>query len=273
MNTVKTILFAAGAAMLMASCGDSKTDAAKGLTQFDACNCASVEDMNSPDYAKCKELRNDSAFEAQYQQCKLAIKSGISDTSLVSISSADNATNLSAAADANYVIDVATSTLKWRGENVVGKKHEGAILVKRGNITIAGGAVTGGELVIDMNTLTNTDLSGEEKTKIESHLKSPDFFDAAQFGEAKYTIVSGAKTNAITYEIKGKLTIKGKTQDLNCKLVIAPNGQDINVGGGFMFDRSQFDVRYGSDKFFDNLGNNMIKNEVIMTLNLQGKKQ
>jgi len=273
MNTVKTILFTASAAIVMASCGEKTPEGPKALTQFDACSCASVEDLNSPDYAKCKELRNDSLFNAQYQQCRLAIQSGISDTSKVSISSADEAKNLTAAGDGNYIIDVSTSSLKWRGEYVVGSKHEGAILVKRGNISIAGGALTGGELVIDMNTLINTDLSGADKTKIETHLKSADFFDAAQFAEATYTIVSGAKTNAITYEIKGKLTIKGKTQDLNCKLVIAPNGQGINVGGGFMFDRSQYDVRYGSDKFFDNLGNDMIKNEVIMTLSLQGKKQ
>jgi polyisoprenoid-binding protein YceI len=269
MNFVKTTLIALAATTLMASCGES---AKGGLTQFDACNCATVEDVNSPDYAKCKELRKDSVYEASYQRCKLALKSGITDTSMVTIQSADKATNLQPAGDGNYTIDVATSSLTWRGENIVGKKHQGAILVKRGNVNISGGAITGGEIVIDMNTLTNTDLSGNEKTKIEGHLKSADFFDTGKFGEAIYTITSGTKKNAINYEIIGKLTVKGITKDLNCTLVVAPNGGDINVGGGFVFDRSQFDVRYGSDKFFDNLGDNLIKNEVIMTVNLQGKK-
>jgi polyisoprenoid-binding protein YceI len=271
MNFVKNTFIALGATILLASCGESNQKA--GLTQFDACNCATVEDTNSPDYNKCKELRNDAKFEADYQRCKLALQSGITDTSLVTISSVENATNLASATDGNYIIDVATSSLKWRGENVVGKKHEGAILVKRGNITIAGEAITGGEIVIDMNTLTDVDLSGDDKAKLEGHLKSPDFFDTAKFGEATYTIISGTKANAINYDVKGKLTIKGITQDLDCKMVVAPSGADIAVGGGFVFDRSKFDVRYGSDKFFDNLGNNMIKNEVIMTVNLQGKKQ
>jgi polyisoprenoid-binding protein YceI len=270
MNFVKTTFIALGAALLMASCGETTKQA--GLTQFDACNCATVEDANSPDYAKCKELRKDSVYEADYQRCKLALKSGITDTSMVTIQSADKATNLKAAGDGNYTIDVATSSLTWRGENIVGKKHQGAILVKRGNVNISGGAISGGEIVIDMNTLTNTDLSGNEKTKIEGHLKSADFFDSAKFGEAIYTITSGTKKNAINYDVTGKLTIKGITQDLNCTLVVAPNGDGINVGGGFVFDRSKFDVRYGSDKFFDNLGDNLIKNEVIMTVNLQGKK-
>jgi polyisoprenoid-binding protein YceI len=271
MNFVKTTCIAFGAALLLASCGESNQQ--QGLTQFDACNCATVEDMNSADYAKCKELRTDATFEADYQRCKLAIKSGISDTSKVTIQNADNATNLQAAGDGNYTLDVTTSSLTWRGENVVGKKHQGTILVKRGSVNISGGEIKGGEIVIDMNTLTNTDLSGNEKAKIESHLKSADFFDSAKYGEAVYTIVSGTKKNAINYNIVGKLTIKGITHDLNCTLVIAPNGDGINVGGGFVFDRSEFDVKFGSDKFFDNLGDNLIKDEVIMTVNLQGKKQ
>lgn len=272
MKTVKSILFATVAVFLLASCGGSSSEGVKPLTQFDACNCATVEDQSNPDYAKCKELRNDPVFEADYQRCRVAIKSGIKDTSLITISDADNATNLASATDGNYTLDVATSSLKWRGENIVGKKHEGAILVKRGNITISGGELTGGEIVIDMNSIKDTDLSGDDKAKLETHLKSADFFDTSKFNEATYTIVSGKKTNAIAYDVKGKLTIKGITHDVDCKMVVAPNGQDINVGGGFVFDRSQFDVRYGSDKFFDNLGNNMIKNEVIMTVNLQGKK-
>jgi len=269
MNFVKNTFIALSAALLLASCGESTKG---GLTQFDACNCATVKDVASADYAKCAELRKDATYEAAYQQCKLAIESGISDTSMVSIQNAANAKNLKAANDGSYTIDVATSSLTWRGENIVGKKHQGTIMVKRGIVNLSGGAITGGEIVIDMNTLTNTDLSGEEKGNIESHLKGADFFDTAKFGEAVYTITSGQPKNAINYDVTGKLTIKGITHDLNCTLVVAPNGDGISVGGGFVFDRSQFDVRYGSDKFFDNLGNKAIKNEVIMTVNLQGKK-
>jgi len=270
MNFVKNTIIILSAALFLASCGESATKGS--LTQFDACNCATVEDMNSPDYAKCKELRKDTVFEADYQRCKIALKSGITDTSMVTIQSADKATNLQAAADGNYTIDVATSSLTWRGENIAGKKHQGTILVKRGNVNLANGAITGGEIVIDMNTLTDTDLTGNDKTKLEGHLKSADFFDTAKFGEAVYSITSGTKKNAINYDVTGKLTIKGITQDLNCTLVVAPNGAGINVGGGFVFDRSKFDVRFGSGKFFDNLGDDLIKDEVIMTVNLQGKK-
>ena len=54
--------------------------------------------------------------------------------------------------------------------------------------------------------------------------------------------------------------------------VVGPNGSDVNIGGGLQFDRSQFDVRYGSDKFFDNLGDDLIKNEITIVLDLKGKR-
>ncbi len=54
MNIVKNTFIALIAVLLLASCGESTKG---GLTQFDACNCATVKDEASADYAKCAELR------------------------------------------------------------------------------------------------------------------------------------------------------------------------------------------------------------------------
>ncbi|MFM9006817.1 MAG: YceI family protein, partial [Flavobacteriales bacterium] len=167
-------------------------------------------------------MRKDAKFEAEYIKCKQAIKSGISDTSKITIGSAENATNLSAS-DGNYIVDVTTSTVNWTGQKAIGKSHTGVIALKRGSLTISGEKITGGEIVADMTTLTDTDLSGAEKGKLESHLKSPDFFDTAKFGEATYTIVSGEKMNAVKYAVKGKLTVKGITKYLNCEINVIAN--------------------------------------------------
>lgn len=266
MKFAKTIWLVFFATTLITSCGEKST------LPLGACDCAAIEDTNSPDYAKCKDLRKDATFEAEYIKCKQAIKSGISDTSKISIGSAENATHLSAG-DGNYVIDVTTSSVNWTGEKALGKSHTGVIAIKRGNLSISGGKITGGEVVVDMNTLTNTDLSGAEKGKLESHLKSADFFDAAKFGEATYTIVSGEKLDAVKYAVKGKLTLKGITKDLNCEINVIANNADVIVAGGLIFDRSQFDVRFGSGKFFENLGDNLIEDEIMLKLDIKGKKQ
>ena len=70
----------------------------------------------------------------------------------------------------------------------------------------------------------------------------------------------------------GTLTLKGTTKEIPCNLVITTHTNDVNISGKFMFDRSQFDVPYGSDIFFDNLGDNIIRNEMIMVLDLKGTR-
>jgi polyisoprenoid-binding protein YceI len=258
--------------LIIASCG-SKPDGKTGpLAAFDACSCATVQDMNSEDYKKCKGLREaDAKFEADYQKCKFAANSGIKDTSKVNIQNAATATNLQPADKGNYSLDITTSKLTWYGEKVTGKKHSGSVNLRSGSLNIVDGKLSG-EIVLDMNTLVNLDQSGEGRTKLETHLKSEDFFNVAKFPEAKYVITSATAKNAIQYDVVGNLTIKGITKEVKCNLVIAPNGSDVNIGGGLQFDRSLFDVRYGSDKFFDNLGNDMIRNEITLVIDLKGKK-
>jgi len=267
---MKNLLLLCIAAITIASC-DNKP---KGLASFDACSCATVQDMNSEDFKKCKTLRDaDAKFEADYDKCRMAQASGVADTSKVSFQNAANATNLKAASEGTYSFDAAKSTITWIGQKVTGKRHTGTLNIKGGSITMEGSNIKAGEITIDMNSIVDTDQSGEGKAKLEGHLKSEDFFNVAKFPEATFVITSAKAINAIQYEAMGKLTIKGITKDVKCNLVIAPNGTDaVNVGGGFQFDRTEFDVRYGSDKFFDNLGNDMINNEIILTVNLKAKK-
>jgi polyisoprenoid-binding protein YceI len=260
------------AAIMLFSCGEKSNQTGSALQSFDACSCATVADQNSADYKKCKELRVDAKFEADYQKCKMANASGIADTSRITIQNSANATNLKSATNGSYSIDAATSNVRWSGEKITGKKHTGTISVKKGVLHMSDGQITGGEIILDMNTLTNLDLSGESKTKLETHLKSDDFFAIAKFPEASYLITSATAKSAIEYELTGKLNIKGISKEVKSNVVVAPNGDNINVGGGFVFDRSQFDVRYGSDKFFDNLGNDLIKNDILLTLDLKGIK-
>lgn len=266
---IKFSLFLAITCLIIASCGsDSKNSP---LKNFDACSCATVQDMNSEDYKKCKEFRSDAKFEADYHRCKLAAASGIKDTSMITLQKASEATNLKSAEAGSYSVTGSNSKITWYGEKITGKKHNGTIGMRSGTLTITDGKLSG-EIVLDMTSIVVDDQTGESKTKLENHLKSDDFFSTAKFNDAKYVITSSVATNAIQYDVKGNLTLKGITKEVPCNLVITPNTNDVNISGGFMFDRSQFDVRYGSDKFFDNLGDNMIRNEVVMVLDLKGKR-
>ncbi|MBX7050888.1 MAG: YceI family protein [Flavobacteriales bacterium] len=256
------------AIVILTSCGGGNPS---NQAVLDACGCAKVKDASTEDYAKCKELRKDAKFESDFQKCLIAGSSGL-DTSRVTIQDAATATNLKAANEGDYMIDAAASHITWYGEKVTGKRHSGLINVAEGTLTMTNG-LPSGSITLDMNTLVVTDQTGEGKTKLENHLKSADFFDIAKFNNAKFVIKSATAKNPMQFEIKGDLTIKGITKEATANLVIAPNGQDANLGGGMVFDRSQFDVRYGSDKFFDNLGNDMIKNEITLVFDFKAKRK
>lgn len=262
-----THVFLAGAMVVaMASCNNDKSN------KLDACGCAAITDQNSEDFAKCKELRKDGKFETDYQKCKIAAASGITDTSKISLNKGNVGAALKQVEAGLYNIDPATSTIGWIGENVIGKKHNGNVTVKSGNFVLNNGALQSGEIIIDMKSITDEDLAGDAKAKLETHLKSDDFFGVAKHNEAKYVVKSATVKDNIQYEIIGDLTVKGITKELKSNLVIAPNGNGATIAGAIAFDRTAFDVRYGSGKFFENLGDQMIKDDVILKVLLKAKK-
>ena len=77
-------------------------------------------------------------------------------------------------------IKTENSKVVWKGYKVTGS-HQGVIAIKSGQLTFNEGRLTGGDFTIDMSTISNTDLEGEYKGKLEGHLKSDDFFGVEKF--------------------------------------------------------------------------------------------
>lgn len=165
-------------------------------------------------------------------------------------------------------VDLSNSVVTWKGYKVLGS-HTGTINLKTGNLQMQDGALVGGSFDIDMTSINCTDLTGEYKGKLEGHLKSDDFFGVANFPTATFKItdvVSRGTDGA--YKITGNLTIKETTKPVRFNVQIAEeNGQRVATGA-VQIDRSDFDVRYGSGSFFDNLGDNTIYDEFDLDIRL-----
>lgn len=72
-------------------------------------------------------------------------------------------------------VNINKSVVTWTG-NKIGGSHTGGIKVKSGYLVLKQGDITGGEVVMDMNSITNTDLKDEGyNQKLVGHLKSDDF--------------------------------------------------------------------------------------------------
>ena len=67
-------------------------------------------------------------------------------------------------------VNVKDSQITWKGYKVTGQ-HEGTISLKEGTLTFTDNKLTGGNFVMDMTSLTVTDLEGGMKGKLEGHLK------------------------------------------------------------------------------------------------------
>ena len=90
-------------------------------------------------------------------------------------------------------INISKSVVEWTGKKI-GGSHTGAIKLKSGNLGLKGGDIIGGIVVMDMNSITNTDLTDEGyNQKLVGHLKSDDFFGVEKFPAATLTIKSATK--------------------------------------------------------------------------------
>lgn len=166
--------------------------------------------------------------------------------------------------DGKKEIKIETSSVTWKGYKVTGS-HKGSIALKEGQLTFKDDKLVGGEFVIDMSTIENTDMEGEYKAKLEGHLKSDDFFGVEKFPTASLVFTNVKSTGKNSYEVTADLTIKDKTNAVTFDISIYGNKATANI----KIDRTKFDVRYGSTSFFDDLQDKAIYDEFDLISDLE----
>lgn len=163
-------------------------------------------------------------------------------------------------------VDVEASTIEWTGKKITGATHTGNIQLKEGFLNVTDeGQLTGGEFVMDMNTIVVTDLTGEYKTKLENHLNDDDFFGVKNYDTSKLVFTNVENKDGDVYTVTGDLTIKGKTEPVTFDMEVNEGSANAKV----VIDRTKFGIRYGSGSFFSNLGDNTINNNFILDVNLK----
>ncbi len=176
-------------------------------------------------------------------------------------------------AQTSYKVDPATSTIKWNGSKVVGGGHYGSVKLASGSLQVTKGKLVDGEFIADMKTLTVDDLTGGMAEKLGGHLVSGDFFGVEEHPTAKFDITKVTPTTAGKATVTGKLTIKGKTDEVTFPVTYTV-GTDgvVTAEGKVTVDRTKYDVRYGSASFFNDLGDKAISDEFTLDVVLKAKK-
>ena len=160
-------------------------------------------------------------------------------------------------------VNTEKSSIEWLGKKI-GGQHVGTIQLKSGYIELKDDKIVAGNFVIDMASIKNTDLEDEGyNQKLVGHLKSDDFFGVEKYPTAKFVVTKSSKFSNGKATVTGDITIKGKTESITFEVTKGNNEYSSKID----IDRSKFDVRYGSNSFFDNLGDKAIND--IFTLNVK----
>lgn len=174
--------------------------------------------------------------------------------------------------EAEFNVDKQQSEITWIGRKVTGE-HTGTLSLSSGKLIWNGDKLTGGSFVIDMSSIANTDLTdADSNQKLVGHLKSDDFFSTEKHPTAKFVITNVNQLTGNQAQVKGNLTIKGITKPVEFPATIQVNGNQLNANAKIVVDRTQYDIRYGSGSFFDNLGDKAIDNDFELNVALVAKK-
>lgn len=164
-------------------------------------------------------------------------------------------------------VDADASSVAWEGKKVSGA-HDGYVKISEGSLMFDGNVLTGGSFVIDMTSINVADISDPKmNAKLEGHLKSPDFFAIEEFTTASFVITNVAPQGD-QYKITGTMVIKNIAQEISFLANVEVNDGTISATADMKIDRAKFNVRYGSDSFFDNLGDKVIHDEFDLSVNL-----
>lgn len=161
------------------------------------------------------------------------------------------------------VADTLKSKLLWLGEKVTGQ-HTGTIKLQSGWLVWQDNKIISGEFNIDMTTLKDS----EKNARLETHLKSDDFFGVEKFPVSKLVITGSTPFDKGNGVVSGTLTIKGVTNPIEFKSSVQKKDDGVWFYTNIIVDRTKFNVRYGSGTFFDNLGDKTIYDEFKLKVNL-----
>ncbi|HZV68374.1 MAG TPA: YceI family protein [Saprospiraceae bacterium] len=166
-----------------------------------------------------------------------------------------------------FKVNTDQSVIAWVGHKVTGE-HNGTIGIKDGSLIWNHGVLESGTITIDMASVTVLDQQGGGKTKLEGHLKSDDFFGVEKFPTATLAITKAISKGDGLYTITADLTIKGITKPVTFDANVKTENNKLTATADIKVDRTLYDIRYGSGKFFDDLGDKAIYDEFDLNIKL-----
>lgn len=169
-----------------------------------------------------------------------------------------------------YKVSTSDSKLAWVGKKIAGQ-HNGHLKLKDGVLRFDKGTLAGGEFEVDMSSIVVEDLKDASmNARLTNHLKSDDFFSVAKHPVAKLLITKVEKAKDGKHNVFGKLTIKGITKDVSFPAEIKTEGKKVTAVAKLVLDRTNWDIKFRSGKFFPDIGDKLIHDDFTIDVSLVG---
>lgn len=156
-----------------------------------------------------------------------------------------------------------TGTVGFTGSKVT-KSHDGTFGAWSGKAVVANGKLQSVRFEVDINTLTT------DSAKLDGHLKSEDFFNAATFPKATFvsqSVTDGApadsKLEGANATVEGALTMHGVTQTVRFPAIITSDATATSAKTEFVINRKDFGIVYPGKP------DDLIRDEVVIKVDVR----
>jgi polyisoprenoid-binding protein YceI len=141
-------------------------------------------------------------------------------------------------------VDLQNSKIEWVATKMRGtRKRTGTISFQYGHLLMQNGEIIGGTLIVDMESITVTDIPISEdiaRKNLLDHLKSEDFFNVADFPVATLTMTKVHRISEDRLECSGNLSIREITKNITFEA----RHQGRRFSTIFKFNRFDWKIAY-----------------------------
>lgn len=163
-----------------------------------------------------------------------------------------------------YAITPANSKIEWVGAKMT-LKHNGGFQQFTGRAEVTDGRIETAKVTVDIDAASIT----SDTERLTGHLKSPDFFDVAQFPKATFasTAVKAGAAAPANATIEGNLTIRGVTKAVSFPATVAVDGTTLKANAEFGINRKDWGIVYPG------MPDDLIADQVLLKLSVAATKQ
>jgi polyisoprenoid-binding protein YceI len=170
-------------------------------------------------------------------------------------------------------LDTERSVIYWTGRNLV-NHHTGKLAVTGGYLEASENGLTAAVVTTHFETLECTDIPDQKMNKVLlDHLKAADFFLASEFPEASFVLsdieaIEGSTPGRPNCRVKGDLNLRGVSRNVEFEAVFDQGPEQWVVQASLEIDRTRWNSRYGSGRFFEALGKHLVNDYISLQIQL-----